>query len=71
MSQQAHAEAEVACLSRSEVAQRLGVTIETVRRLERGGHLTVIRLPGCRPRYPREAVERLLEASTHPSRDAG
>jgi excisionase family DNA binding protein len=60
-----HGEAETAAtgrlLSREEVAERLHVSSDTVRRLVRGGHLEEILVSPQSPRITPESVDRHLE----------
>ena len=44
------------------VAARIGVHVDTVRRMEAGGHLTPVRLPSGHRRYRRADVDLLLAA---------
>jgi excisionase family DNA binding protein len=61
-------------LTARQVADRLGVSAETVRRYTRTGKLRGIRLPGTkrgRLRYRSEEIEALLEAGETGAADRG
>src|SRR3954462_15019500 len=45
------------------VLKLLGITRDGLVRLERNKLVTVLRIPGCRPRYERASVEALLKES--------
>lgn len=48
-------------LSTGEAAETLQVSVQTIRRWERDGHLTAIRTPGDHRRFRRSEVEALFE----------
>jgi len=54
-------------LDAGAAAELLGVERRHIRRLARDGLLSVRRLPGVRPRYRRDEIERLAAASVRPA----
>lgn len=47
-------------INTAAAAEVLGVSVQTVRRWERSGHLRAVRTPGNHRRYDRAQVEQLL-----------
>jgi excisionase family DNA binding protein len=50
-------------LTTGEAASHLGVSVQTVRRWEKSGHLAAVRTPGNQRRFRRADVEALLDPS--------
>lgn len=48
-------------ITTGDAAAVLGVSVQTVRRWERSGHLPAVRTPGNQRRFRRSDVEALLE----------
>ena len=57
-------------LTAREIAQRLGVSAETVLRWARRGEVPFIRLPGGAIRFREDEIEEWLEERATPSRGA-
>lgn len=52
------------------VADTLGYSYETVRRLAKGGELTYVQMPGCAIRIPESALLDYLERYTWPAQES-
>lgn len=57
-----------AWLSGPDAARLLGISARAVRRLAERGQLTALEVPNCHPRYSRDDVEALRDASIRPAR---
>lgn len=55
-----HTQQSEEALAIGEAARRLGVTVETMRRWDKGGVVRSFRTPGGQRRFPLSEVERLL-----------
>ncbi len=57
-------------ITTGEAATELQVSVQTVRRWERTGHLTAVRTPGNQRRFRRSEVEALLAPQPEPEEAA-
>lgn len=51
-------------LSRKKVAERLSVSVDTIKRWEREGKVSCIKLPGGSVRFKEEWIESMLNSRT-------